>query len=162
MDELFTIHGFMLAQLFHKNRGIPYVIYCTSIMMNTWANANGKSKLIHFGQLSLSLLGQSWVTHPSAAVPTPSNANDGFVPSKFTHRLFNVAEKFGEIIALEFVGKFGNGRIKLNNLTDNFQISPRLAKITGKNEFSFSKFYAESEMSMLSSITHLALPQTGE
>ena len=46
-------------------------------------------------------------------------------------------------------------------MPDNFAISPRLAKLTGKRRFTFGQFYAQSEMTVTDSIAHLAFPQPG-
>jgi len=45
--------------------------------------------------------------------------------------------------------------------SDKVALAPRLAKLTGRRDFSFHQLYADSELAMVDSIAHLALPQPG-
>ena len=131
INEMFNVHGYGCAQLLNKKAGVPYVVFSPSMMMTGAAYDNA--------------LGHNWISHPHPFSPTPAHSREHFVPANFFWRLTNVLESLGE---------FGS-RIYINKVA----LAPRLAKLTGRRDFSFHQLYADSELAMVDSIAHLALPQ---
>ena len=104
---------------------------------------NGK-KQISFIQIT----GHSWITHPFTYMPTPEHPKDGYEPAKFWHRLINLLEAMGEFATRPII--------------DRLILGPSVARLTGKQDFSFAQLYAGSEMSMVDTFYHLGLPMPGQ
>ena len=92
--------------------------------------------------------GHSWITHPFTYMPTPEHSKDGYEPANFWYRLVNMLEAIGEFATRPII--------------DRLILGPSVAKLTGKQDFSFAKLYANSEMSMVDTFYHLGLPMPGQ
>lgn len=146
VSDLFDAHGYAFAQMLREHSKVPFVTVSTAMLMSSAAYAKA--------------MGQNPMIHPHPFSPVPSNAKDGFDPKSLRCRLTNFLEFVGDLGASIYISWFLYFHI-LFKMTDNFAVSPRLAKLTGKRRFSFGQFYAQSEMSVTDSIAHLAFPQPG-
>ncbi|KAL3088292.1 hypothetical protein niasHT_023852 [Heterodera trifolii] len=131
IGELFSVHAYAFALFLSDHRRVPYAVFSPAMMMHSNAFKNA--------------LGHSWVTHPHPFSPILRHSDDRFQPQLFSSRLFNVLESLGEMLIWPFV--------------DAFVIAPKIALLTGRNDFSFDQLYHRSEIALVDSIDLLAFPQ---
>uniref|UniRef100_A0A7E4VU06 UDP-glucuronosyltransferase n=1 Tax=Panagrellus redivivus TaxID=6233 RepID=A0A7E4VU06_PANRE len=99
VDEIFTMHGMLIADKLYKEKGIPYAIFGTSHLIPDW----------HAFTLAL---GHNPVLNPLHGSYIPTNTGEFFDPSSFTHRLRNVIDSGREVSRQEYV--FRNHRSPTN------------------------------------------------
>uniref|UniRef100_A0A915ES39 glucuronosyltransferase n=1 Tax=Ditylenchus dipsaci TaxID=166011 RepID=A0A915ES39_9BILA len=89
-------------------------------------------------------MAQNWVSSPQMFGLEPKSFQDTFETSKFMTRLVNVGEHLGELMAMAYV--------------DSLVLPSRLAKLSGRMDFSFLKMYKHSSIKFSDAINNLGLP----
>lgn len=85
VDELFSMHGMVIAEMFKKLHGTPYIVY----------SPTHHTSFLH----GLTALGRNYGAHMSLFTNIPESYEDRYQPSRFSDRLLSIFESTSEFLA---------------------------------------------------------------
>ncbi|KAI6234940.1 UDP-glucuronosyltransferase [Aphelenchoides fujianensis] len=130
VDEIFTPHGYAMAMRLKKDRGIPYMMYATSGMLNP-------------GHMEQRAMGRNPVVKSFMFPEPPKSSDDFFRPSVFRYRFYAALDTLYEIMGFHLVV----AKYYMPNI-DRF----------GVVDFSWQKLFKDSSVTFSDSLERLGWP----
>lgn len=133
LDELFGVHSFAIALHLYRYRSIPYVIYSTTMMIQSSAYALA--------------LGRNFLSEPNLLTSSPTDSTDKYRPRLLMNRLDNLRTISWDLVRVVWQ-------------SESLLANPRHSSLPllGLTHFSFREFFEHASYTFVDYLDHVPAP----